>query len=135
MKFFTANPIALYNTEITSTVPDSAVEISDAQYVALIAGQEKGKIISADSNGMPVLVESPPPTQAELIASAEAKKAELRTKVDAEIEWRQYAVDRGIATDDESAALAEWSLYRVLLMRVDTTSAPDINWPTPPAVA
>ncbi|QPB31291.1 hypothetical protein ISX58_17635 [Citrobacter amalonaticus] len=50
MKFFTSDPLALYNTEITSTVPDSAVEISDDQYATLIAGQENGKIISADDN-------------------------------------------------------------------------------------
>ncbi|HEA3398631.1 TPA: tail fiber assembly protein, partial [Escherichia coli] len=75
------------------------------------------------------LVEPPQPTQAELIASAEAKKVKLRANADAEIEWRQYAVDRGIATDDESAALDEWSLYRVLLMRVDTANP---VWPTLP---
>ncbi|EPQ1145472.1 tail fiber assembly protein [Citrobacter amalonaticus] len=129
MKFFTSDPLALYNTEITTTVPDSAVEISDDQYATLIAGQENGKIISADENGFPRLVEPPQPTQAELIASAEAKKVKLRANADAEIEWRQYAVDRGIATDDESAALDEWSLYRVLLMRVDTANP---VWPTPP---
>lgn len=73
---------------------------------------------------------NPAPTQTELVAQAEQKKAALRLAADAEIEWRQYAVDKGIATDEESAALDEWSLYRVLLMRVDTTKP---EWPTPPA--
>ncbi|MDZ8419580.1 tail fiber assembly protein, partial [Escherichia coli] len=27
----------------------------------------------------------------------------------------------------------QWKKYRVLLMRVDTSTAPDIEWPTPPA--
>lgn len=133
MKFFTSDPVALYNTEITSTVPDSAVEISDDQYATLIAGQENGKIISTDENGFPCLVEPPQPTQAELIASAEAKKVVLRAIADAEIAWRQDAVDVGIATDEETVALAEWKKYRVLLMRVDT-AAPDINWPLHPAL-
>lgn len=133
MKFFTSDPLALYNTEITSTVPDSAVEISDDQYATLIAGQENGKIISTDENGFPCLVEPPQPTQAELIASAEAKKVVLRAIADAEIAWRQDAVDVGIATDEETVALAEWKKYRVLLMRVDT-AAPDINWPLHPAL-
>ncbi|HEA3586119.1 TPA: tail fiber assembly protein, partial [Escherichia coli] len=97
MKFFTSDPLALYNTEITSTVPDSAVEISDDQYATLIAGQENGKIISTDENGFPCLVEPPQPTQAELIASAEAKKVVLRANADSEIEWRQDAVDAEIA--------------------------------------
>ncbi|EHI0558679.1 TPA: tail fiber assembly protein, partial [Escherichia coli] len=29
--------------------------------------------------------------------------------------------------------LTQWKKYRVLLMRVDTSTAPDIEWPTPPA--
>lgn len=37
------------------------------------------------------------------------------------------------ATDYESAALDEWSMYRVLLMRVDSSKAPAIEWPTQPA--
>lgn len=129
MKYFAIDPVALYNTEITSTVPDSAVEISDEQYATLIAGQENGKIISVDENGFPRLVEPPQPTQAELIASAEAKKVELRANADSEIEWRQDAVDAEIATEEETAALADWKKYRVSLMRVDTTKP---VWPTPP---
>ncbi|HAE7767435.1 TPA_asm: tail fiber assembly protein, partial [Salmonella enterica subsp. houtenae serovar 45:g,z51:-] len=41
----------------------------------------------------------------------------------------QDAVDAGIATDEETAALADWKKYRVLLMRVDTAKP---EWPTLP---
>ena len=61
-------------------------------------------------------------------------KNSLRLTADAEISWRQDAVDAEIATAAETAALAEWKKYRVLLMRVDTSKAPDIEWPTPPDV-
>lgn len=71
-------------------------------------------------------------SQSELIADAEAMKSTLKSKADSEIAWRQYAVDRGIATVEESAALDEWNLYRVLLMRIDTTKAPEIEWPLLP---
>ena len=57
-----------------------------------------------------------PPSQAELIENAE-------------IAWRQDAVDAGISTDEETAALSEWKKYRVLLMRVDTAKP---VWPTLP---
>ncbi|TKU53879.1 tail fiber assembly protein, partial [Citrobacter sp. wls711] len=30
---------------------------------------------------------------------------------------------------EETAALSEWKKYRVRLMRVDTSKAPDIKWP------
>lgn len=75
---------------------------------------------------------NPAPTQTEMVAQANQKKTALRVRADAEIEWRQYAVDKGIATEEESAALDEWSLYRVKLMRVDASKAPDVEWPTPP---
>lgn len=77
---------------------------------------------------------NPAPTQTELVAQAEQKKTALRLAADAEIEWRQYAVDKGIATDEESAALDEWNMYRVQLMRIKTDAAPDIEWPTQPTV-
>lgn len=64
------------------------------------------------------------------VVEAEAKQSALRTVADNEIEWRQDAVDVGIATEEETAALAEWKKYRVLLMRVDTA---DPDWPTLPA--
>lgn len=71
-------------------------------------------------------------SQSELIADSEAMKVSLRLKADSEIAWRQDAVEAGIATAEETAALAEWKKYRVLLMRVDTSAAPDIEWPVPP---
>ena len=66
------------------------------------------------------------------LANPDQKKTALRVAADAEIEWRQYAVDKGIATAEESAALDEWSLYRVQLMRINTDTAPDIEWPAKP---
>ncbi|AVE96924.1 TPA: tail fiber assembly protein [Escherichia coli] len=33
-----------------------------------------------------------------------------------------------IATEEEKALLAAWKTYRVLLNRVDTSVAPDIEW-------
>ncbi|HDR2854962.1 TPA: tail fiber assembly protein [Enterobacter roggenkampii] len=53
----------------------------------------------------------------------------LRAQADSEIDRRQDAVDAGIATDEETAALSEWKKYRELLMRVDTANP---VWPTPP---
>lgn len=74
-------------------------------------------------------MDAPPQSEEELIAETESQKAQLRAAADSEIEWRQDAVDAGIATGEETAALAEWKKYRVLLMRVDTE---DPDWPTPP---
>ncbi|HDJ8455443.1 TPA: tail fiber assembly protein [Escherichia coli] len=83
-------------------------------------------------NGRPAWVDIPPRTAEELIAMAEQERNSLRAIADAEIVWRQDAVDAGIATDEETSALVAWKKYRVLLMRVDTSLGPVINWPEPP---
>ncbi|WP_038198034.1 tail fiber assembly protein, partial [Xenorhabdus bovienii] len=44
----------------------------------------------------------------------------------------QDAVNLDIATDAEKSALTEWRRYRVLLNRVDCTTAPDVKWPEQP---
>ena len=82
---------------------------------------------------MPAWGDIPPLTPEELAAEAEAKRQQYRAAADEEINWRQDAVDAGIATESEIAALAEWKKYRVLLMRVETAAAPDIVWPAMPA--
>lgn len=45
----------------------------------------------------------------------------------------QDAIDLDIATDDEKARLLAWKKYRVLVNRVDTSTAPDITWPDEPS--
>ena len=64
---------------------------------------------------------------------AERTKSALRAKAEAEITWRQGAVDEGMATDEEKASLSSWNKYRVLLMRVNTSAA-EIQWPDLPEV-
>lgn len=44
----------------------------------------------------------------------------------------QDAVDISIATDEETTRLSEWKRYRVALSRIDTSKAPDIEWPVLP---
>ncbi|OTA14479.1 tail assembly chaperone [Xenorhabdus vietnamensis] len=44
----------------------------------------------------------------------------------------QDAVNLNIATDAEKSALTVWRKYRVLLSRVDCSTAPDIAWPAQP---
>ncbi|WP_272457482.1 ECs1072 family phage-associated protein [Escherichia coli] len=46
----------------------------------------------------------------------------------------QDAVDLEIATEEETSLLEAWKKYRVLLNRVDTSTAPDIEWPAIPVM-
>ncbi|EFM9971457.1 tail fiber assembly protein [Escherichia coli] len=71
---------------------------------------------------------------ADLIADAEMRRTTSLSAAGIAISPLQDAVDLGMATDAETRRLTEWKKYRVQLMRIDTSKAPDIEWPTPPAV-
>lgn len=75
---------------------------------------------------------NPPISKEQLIAEAESQKQRLISKASEEIAPLQDAVDLSMATDEEEASLKEWKKYRVLLNRVDTSTAPDIDWPEKP---
>lgn len=107
------------------------VDVSDDVYMSFTSPPPSGKTLGAKS-GMPAWVDIPPPTAEQMKADADSKKSALKIVADSEIGWRQDAVDAGVATDEEAAALFEWKKYRVLLMRVDTSTAPDITWPEQP---
>lgn len=71
--------------------------------------------------------------KSELIAQAEETRAQLMAEANQKITPLQDASDLDIATEDELAQLKAWKTYRVLLSRVDISSAPDIDWPPLPA--
>ncbi|MBQ0266493.1 tail fiber assembly protein [Providencia rettgeri] len=75
---------------------------------------------------------NPPVSKEQLIAEAEQQKQSLLTEANSAIAPLQDAVDLDMATDEEVALLKEWRKYRVLLNRVDTSLAPDIDWPQKP---
>lgn len=131
--YYSKGSNGFYNNEIgTVPVPDDAVEISQSIYDSLLAGQSAGKVISPDKDGNPVLIDPLPPTQDELVAMANNKKAGLIAAATVAIGPLQDAADLGIATDEETSELKAWKTYRVILSRVDTTRTSDIVWPSPP---
>ncbi len=75
---------------------------------------------------------NPPIPKEQLITEAEQKKQSLLAEANNAIAPLQDAVDLGMATDEEKAQLTAWKTYRVLLNRVDTSLAPDIDWPEKP---
>ncbi|WP_122008333.1 tail fiber assembly protein [Enterobacter roggenkampii] len=145
---FSVNKQAFYD-ENTDVIPDDAVVITNEQHLSLISGMNDGeRRVYIGTTGELTLSDSKPSqwhtwdsnnnawvisdTEREQATKADAEnmRAALRSTADTEISWRQDAVDAGIATDEETAALVEWKQYRVLLMRVDITKP---VWPTPPA--
>ncbi|MGV3346432.1 tail fiber assembly protein [Enterobacteriaceae bacterium LUAb1] len=136
--FFSAENKGFYDDEIKSTYcdvgawPDDAVEISNDVYNKMMNGQGDGKIIEPDENGYPVLKDASPPTHNDFVEQADEKKSQLMLEASEQIGTLQDAVDLDMATDAEKLQLTAWKRYRVLLNRVDTSTAPDIDWPEKP---
>ncbi|EIU8459523.1 tail fiber assembly protein [Salmonella enterica] len=66
------------------------------------------------------------------LRQAEETKNNLLKMATEKIAPLQDAVDLGEATDDEKARLLAWKKYRVQVNRVDTSTAPKIDWPKKP---
>ncbi len=66
------------------------------------------------------------------IREAEETKNSLMQVASEHIAPLQDAADLEIATEEEISLLEAWKKYRVLLNRVNTTTAPDIEWPVAP---
>lgn len=67
MMLFSPGLCAFFNAAINEgSIPEDAVEITDAQYAVAIELQSKGKQIRADANGFPIAVDSPT-TQSDIV--------------------------------------------------------------------
>lgn len=71
-------------------------------------------------------------SEEELQQQAANKKKELIKQSSLQIETLNDAADLGMASEEEKRLLARWKTYRVLLNRIDSEAAPDIDWPQPP---
>ncbi|EPP1658171.1 tail fiber assembly protein [Enterobacter hormaechei] len=130
--YFSKAELGFYCDEVNESIPADAVEISEELYFSLLEGQSTGKVIAANEAGKPILTAQPEPTVEELVALAEETKTVLMKEANARILPLQDAFDLGLDTDDEKQLLLAWKKYRVLLNRVDTETAPDIEWPELP---
>ncbi len=113
--------------------PDDGIVVNQAVFNEF-AGNEPpiGKLRIAGYGGLPAWGDIPPPTRRELQSQAEQEKRQLLRVANEKIGICQDAVDLNIATVSEKVVLNEWRRYRVLLNRVDCSTAPDIDWPEQP---
>ncbi|CNB99859.1 MULTISPECIES: tail fiber assembly protein [Yersinia pseudotuberculosis complex] len=135
--FFSENTNSFYPSSLkqsyinAKTWPTDAIQVDNSIFIEFTATPPHGKI-RGSNGGVPVWINLPAPPHSELVACADIKKSQLKGAADSEIDWRQDAVGGGYAEDHEIAELAAWKKYRVLLMRIDTSKAPDIDWPRKP---
>lgn len=110
---------------------------SDASYM----GMEEGRsVYEVDPAGVPENVignysyseDEFTDVRPSVIDLANRERSQLMQQATIAMSALQDAADLGIATDEEAALLTEWKQYRVGLNRIDTSTAPDIDWPEPP---
>ncbi|WP_112550622.1 tail fiber assembly protein [Morganella morganii] len=112
---------------------DDLIKVADAVYQEFTAGKA-GMIMTPDPGKKQPMkwIPIPPPTKEQLVFQAESEKQLRISEASVAIAPLQDAVDLDMATQEEESALKEWKKYRVLLNRVDTSTAPDITWPVKP---
>ena len=87
------------------SIPADAMEITAAEYAALMAGQTAGKLITSDSIGRPVLADRPSLTAEEIAAAVTNARA---TAYRNESDPLFFKAQRGEATMEEwQAKVAE----------------------------
>ncbi|KAB7672828.1 tail fiber assembly protein [Plesiomonas shigelloides] len=67
------------------------------------------------------------------VAKADADKSNRLTAAKQHISLWQTQLQLGMISDADKAKLIEWMHYITALQAVDTSTAPDINWPKQPA--
>ncbi|EBT2374407.1 tail fiber assembly protein [Salmonella enterica] len=139
--FFSASDCAFYNDEIRAVYyeryqawPDDAVLLSDEESeLYWKQNPPTGKQLGA-KNGRPVWINIPAPTQDELIADAIREKQRRIDAANDLMNSKQWPGKAAIGRlkGDELVQYNLWLDYLDALEAVDTSSAPDIEWSTPP---
>lgn len=101
-----------------------------------MAEPPQGKIRVAEENGLPTCAEIPPPSHEVLIEQTESERQLLINHANDYMNGKQWPGKSAIGRlkGEELAQYNLWLDYLDALELVDTSSAPDIEWPTPPAV-
>ncbi len=126
-------PAFMYEDYVNAgTWPADGIEISDEDAITFNGiNQPAGKQLGLVKGGL-AWVDLPAPTQAELVSAAESKKQTLLDNVNSRTQIWQTQLALGIITDADKATLITWMKYAQAIQAVDTSTAPNITWPTEP---
>jgi len=92
-KFYSKETKGFYSDDLHDKMPEDAVQITDETYAQLLAGQETGKVISADKDGNPILIDRKPPSKEEkakrdiMLLEAEITPRRIREAVLGDKAW------------------------------------------------
>lgn len=94
-----------------------------------------GKIRIAGKNGLPEWADIPPPAHDEILTQTETEKQNCINKANDYMNRKQWPGKAAIGrlTASDLTQYNQWLDYLDALEAVNTSSAPDINWPVSPA--
>jgi hypothetical protein len=75
---------------------------------------------------------NPPISKEQHIEEAEIQKQLCADEAEKNITILERKVRLGMATDDEKDLLTAWEVYSIKIADIDTSTAPDIDWPQKP---
>ncbi|MCC7581572.1 tail fiber assembly protein [Enterobacter roggenkampii] len=112
---------------------DELIPVDDAVFAEYSATPPDGKIRGISATGLPEWTEAPQLTADERIALAERKRQTLLAQAnEITADWRTE-LELGMIDDDDKVKLTTWMKYIKAVKVVDTSTAPDVSWPTSPA--
>ena len=89
--------------------------------------------VGSDDDGFPIWIKlSNSELEEQAIKVATENKTKLIDEANKIIAPLQDASDLDMAIGNEILRLKTWKKYRVLLSRIDTSTAPDVEWPIKP---
>lgn len=110
--------------------PDDLIEVDESVFVEFTSPKEGHVRTVVD--GLPAWVEAPPLTNEEQVNIAENTKQQLLYAAKQKITGWQTDLLLGDISDEDREKLIIWRDYIRKLEAIDTSKAPDIEWPTPP---
>lgn len=123
------------NYDLAGTWPKDGVIVSDDVFNEYSGLPPDDKIRWSNDDGMPCWIDIPPLTHDELVQIAENEKQHLLFTAQQTISIWQTKLQLSRITDDEKRQLNLWLDYIDAVNAIDTSTAPDIQWPIPPKVS
>ncbi|END1034094.1 tail fiber assembly protein [Citrobacter amalonaticus] len=134
LAFYPVDMLELYRSY--DSLPDDITPVSDEIFLTYSGTPPEGKARGANDDGQPEWVDIPPMAPEEAILLATAQKQNLIDNANEYMNSKQWPGKAAIGRlkGDELAQYNLWLDYLDTLELVDTSGAPDIEWPTSPAV-
>ncbi|NUT82420.1 phage tail assembly chaperone [Pseudomonas brassicacearum] len=124
---------SFYDATIHTSMPNDVVEISSETHAELLAGQARGKVITWGDDGIPLLIDPPPPSDEVLTAIERAWRDRCLLETDGVVTRHRDELEEDVETTLSAAQYAELQAYRRALRNWPEAGEFPLNEHRPPA--